>query len=106
MQNGDREAFCNVVRKERRRNCRQSVCLCVFQQFLTIRAMVATGARATRTKGNVTKMAIGIPPQLLLHGGILLSSEIFILFMGHCKRFFFSSCLVTVNLSLQISTAN
>lgn len=48
MQNGDREAFCNVVRKERRRNCRQSVCLCVFQQFLTIRAMVATGARATR----------------------------------------------------------
>lgn len=33
MQNGDREAFCNVARKERRRNCRACICLCVFQQF-------------------------------------------------------------------------
>lgn len=105
MQNGDREAFCNAVRKERRRNCRECICFCVFQQFLAMRAMVDTGAWATRTKGSVTKMAIGIPP-LLLHGGILLSSEVFILFKGHCKRNpFFSSHLVTVN-PLESESAN
>lgn len=29
MQNGDGEAFCSVMRKGRRRNCRVCVCLCV-----------------------------------------------------------------------------
>lgn len=64
MQNGDGEAFCSVMRKGRQRKRCVCVYLCVIQQSLwLIRAMVGTGARATRTKAQLTNMVMEYQPK-------------------------------------------
>ena len=68
MQNGDGEAFCSVMRKGRRRICERCrcvcVCLCVFQQILWLAtAVVGTGAGATRTKAQLSNVAMEYQPK-------------------------------------------
>lgn len=105
MQNGDGEAFCTVMRKGRRRNCercrRVCVCLCIFQQILwLVRAMVGTGASATKTKAQLSNMAMEYHPKqpLILHGGIPIFCGLYsIKGTMQGKVVFFSTCIVTVN---------
>lgn len=68
MQNGDGEAFCRVMRKGRGQHCewcrRVRLYTCVFQQILwLVSAIVGTGASATRTKAQVSNMAMEYQPK-------------------------------------------
>lgn len=111
MQNGDREAFCSVMRKGR---WRKLTCVLMLVYFPTESLAHKSDSwyRSKSHQNQLTNVATEYQPKqpLILHGGILSSTVAFIPLKGTPGGKFFPTCVIAINphddMNLQISSAN